>query len=29
MTQPDFARFVVSESENAARIAKAVEIKSQ
>ena len=29
MTQPEFARFVVSESENAARIAKAVGIKPQ
>jgi tripartite-type tricarboxylate transporter receptor subunit TctC len=29
MTQPDFARFVVSESENAARIAKAAGIKPQ
>ncbi len=29
MTQPQFARFVVSESENAARIAKAVGIKPQ
>ena len=29
MTQPEFARFVVSENENAARIAKAVGIKPQ
>ena len=29
MTQPEFARFVVSESENAARIAKAAGIKPQ
>ena len=29
ITQPEFARFVVSESENAARIAKAVGIKPQ
>jgi tripartite-type tricarboxylate transporter receptor subunit TctC len=29
MTQPEFARFVVSESENAARIAKAAGIKLQ
>jgi tripartite-type tricarboxylate transporter receptor subunit TctC len=29
MSQPEFASFVVSESENAARIAKAVEIKPQ
>jgi tripartite-type tricarboxylate transporter receptor subunit TctC len=29
MTQPEFARFVVSESENAARLAKAVGIKPQ
>jgi tripartite-type tricarboxylate transporter receptor subunit TctC len=29
MTQPEFARFVVSESESAARIAKAAGIKSQ
>jgi len=29
MTQPEFARFVVSESENVARIAKAVGIKPQ
>jgi tripartite-type tricarboxylate transporter receptor subunit TctC len=29
MTQPEFARFVVSESENAARIAQAVGIKPQ
>jgi tripartite-type tricarboxylate transporter receptor subunit TctC len=29
MTQPEFARFVVSESENAARIAKAVGIQPQ
>jgi tripartite-type tricarboxylate transporter receptor subunit TctC len=29
MTQPEFARFVVSESENAARIANAAEIKPQ
>ena len=29
MTQPEFARFVVSESENAARIAKAVGLKPQ
>jgi tripartite-type tricarboxylate transporter receptor subunit TctC len=29
MTQPAFARFVVSESENAARIAKAAGIKLQ
>jgi tripartite-type tricarboxylate transporter receptor subunit TctC len=29
MTQPEFARFVMSESESAARIIKAVEIKPQ
>ena len=29
MTQPEFARFVVSESETAARIAKAVGIEPQ
>ena len=29
MTQPEFARFVVSESENAARIANAAGIKPQ
>jgi tripartite-type tricarboxylate transporter receptor subunit TctC len=29
MTQPEFARFVVSQSENAARIAKAAGIKLQ
>jgi hypothetical protein len=29
MTQPEFARFVVRESENAARIAKAAGIKLQ
>ena len=29
MTQPEFARFVVSECENAARIAKAAGIKPQ
>jgi tripartite-type tricarboxylate transporter receptor subunit TctC len=29
LTQPEFARFVVAESENAARIANAVEIKPQ
>jgi hypothetical protein len=29
MTQPEFARFVMSESESAARIIKAAEIKPQ
>jgi len=29
MTQPEFARFVLSESERAARIVKAAGIKSQ
>lgn len=29
MSQPDFARFVLSESESAARIIKAAEIKAQ
>jgi tripartite-type tricarboxylate transporter receptor subunit TctC len=29
MTQPEFARFVLSESESAAKIAKATGIKSQ
>jgi hypothetical protein len=29
MTQPEFARFVVTESYNAARIAKAVGIRPQ
>ncbi|HKV78323.1 MAG TPA: hypothetical protein VJP02_09300 [Candidatus Sulfotelmatobacter sp.] len=29
MTQPEFARFVLSESENAARIIKAAGIKPQ